>query len=1003
MAGTKNKNKNKKNKANTTAPTTAPTMSDPAPGPASGPAPPPFAFGASIDSVPGSAPPSFSFDFGASSESASGPAPSESSFNFGSSRHPAFGPALPPFSFNFGASSLSVPGPAPPAVSFNFGGSSGSASGPAPAASSFSLGVPSELAPNSAPPTFSFGTSSESVHGSAPPPAFSFGTSSDVQNSSHGFSFAAPAVAPPLPPLYNLAPVVAPFQGILDFEGSTWKAKDVLGTQIRDLQGSLMSAVAERDTVKIEYDTVDKELKSAKKLITDLNAVIDNLTRPESDEKGSLSGGESSMASGPSNELEESYSYQDEATQTIENLEEAAKERKMDRRIADLETELKDVRRELDKAKIKKDNDDDYISLVEQQAADFEKKYHAEVVASAEWERQLDAEKLQVEKNATYIDDLEQKMQEIVDESQRARRDHERQVSVIADLKSRVEKAEAAAEWHKKESHAISVESAKVLEQEKKVEKGFVDQQNVIAKLKTDIHQSENLAPDLFRHQEILEDTLAQINKSIDEGPKFNAHPEAYVVPEGVIPAGQTLSEDLAGFSGIDSSGGESSSHESLESDADSDADSDSENTVKSLLDEGEDSENETVKFEKQITLEERLSQAQLLEVEVKVPVEEIIQISAASALVPLPQYADAGTGPDTGAGPVVPPTPTGPESPPYVQPTVPTPPLTPEVIIKEKTVYIDRPVEVDRFVFLAPPVHSWLHIERNFLFLLVALYVAITGTFFPWFIQQVRGTAPISTNPVRVPLPGEDEESGYEEPQNPAHMSQAQMMVAIPTTTLGSSPPTNGAAPGSDPSDAPLGSSATETVDLVDLVDLFSPILADPDTRESIPAGPLSAPSSGPNGSSSGNGNGDGAPPPGPPNGDGNGGPSGPPYPPNGDGNGGGAPPSPPAPIAAPRFWDILDDRPLPSIFWTLVFMSLHCLVYYFVYISFSTYIERNIWLGANNGTREFLHSIMGARYTTGILRKIFSESWARKIDRSLFLAVTKLGMELKTFPMPG
>lgn len=66
--------------------------------------------------------------------------------------------------------------------------------------------------------------------------------------------------------------MVAPFQGILDFEGSTWKTKclkledeilekeDVLGTQIRDLQGSLMSAVAERDTVKIEYDTVDKEV-----------------------------------------------------------------------------------------------------------------------------------------------------------------------------------------------------------------------------------------------------------------------------------------------------------------------------------------------------------------------------------------------------------------------------------------------------------------------------------------------------------------------------------------------------------------------------------------------------------------------------------------------------------------------------------------------------------------------------------------------------------------------
>ncbi|KAH7311971.1 hypothetical protein BKA65DRAFT_517905 [Rhexocercosporidium sp. MPI-PUGE-AT-0058] len=939
------------------------------------------------------------------------------------------------------------------------------------------------------------------------PSNFMFGASSGAPESSQEFTFAAPANAPVLPALFNLPPVSANFWGILDFGGNTWKEKyleledrwmereDNFGNEIRGLQGSVMTAEAERDTIKDDHDVTTGELQTANKIIADLQAKIKELTTPEEvkapedPEEGEPEAeaedclfGDESMETDASNETEESYSCQDGATQTIENLEEAATKRKMAEEIAELEDQLKEVRKLYEKALNDIENNNEYIGRIEKATADFEKQYEDEKLASADLKTQLNAEKDQVKKCEEHITDLESRMEKMVEESEEKEEDLNKELLLNADLKRRLERSDEELKWYKNENHARSKESSNVLKEEQRVLKGYEKQQGVIAELNNEIEGSAHFAPDLFLHQKILEGTLAQINKSIEEGPKFNVHPEAYVVPEIIAPATQsatqTLSEDLAGQSGLDSSGGESSSHDSHLSDA-------SDHTTEPLTDEGDESDNNTIEVEKQITLEERLSQAQVLKIEVKVPVEEIIPIPAAPAPVPAPadppsQYTDAGTGTDplprnidagtdttrpqyvdagtgtprprqidagtgtpnpqyadsgarpgpgelttpagplpeytdtaAGPGPGEPTVPTSPQPPPYVQPTVPTPPATP----KEKTVYLDRTVEVDRFVLMAPTEHSWLHIERDFFVLLAVLYSTITGTFFPWFIQQVRGTAPINANPVRVPQP-EDKESEDEESLNLDSMPQAQMMAAIQTPSPGASAPTNGVAPGSDHSDAPVGTSATETVDLGNL---FAPLPENPDTRERIPAAPLTAPPNQPS-ESSDNGDGNGGPPflpgppnvnnggahpPGPPNGDGNGGPSGPPTPPNSDGNGGGSgapPPGPPAPVKGPGFWDIFANRPLPNIFWTLFFMSLHCLVYYFVYLSFSTYFERNLWLGANNATREYLNNIMGVRYTNGILRKIFSDSWAGKIDRSVFLTVTKLGiMELKTFPMPG
>jgi len=681
---------------------------------------------------------------------------------------------------------------------------------------------------------------------------------------------------------------------------------------------------------------------------------------------------ESSTASEASEEIEPSPSYVETSVPAIVEAEESVTMPPMDaEKEAEFKAEIEDLHRKLNSKESDLNGAEEHIKRIEDQAREFEEKLEAERKVSAEWKAQLEKANLEIKAREEDIygekglrGQLEEAQKQIDED---LGPELKQQIQFNKNLKEELEAAKGLVKFYKEEANAVAQESSALIKKGEQIEKQVETRKVAIEQLNEQLGDVAHFEDDLYQHQQILEDTVKELNKSVDDGPKFNPHPEAYVAPDTDIPTSQTLSDQL---SGMLSTSGDSSSFQ--ESDFDSDSDHTAEVKDPANANAGIEDEREGIAEDHRI-LDQKLRQVELVEIEIKVPVEEVTIVPARPAPVSIP---------------------TASQPPQHVPHPVPSAPAVPEFIIQK----------IDRVVYNGKDVHSWSHIERDFLVLVLAFFNYFTGTLWPSLTQAIRGTAPISDHPIPVPGSEDGGEAETGDHPEPASVPQAMVNSTIASSAPGPSAPMDNLSSGSDPIDTQVETGLTN------IDDLLSPLPSMPDRRESIalapPASPPRRPASSSNNggaatnshsrtSPTGNGNGDRSGPPGPPSGDGSG--SSPPGPPNGDGFGD-------LPAATPGFWDIFAPRPLPSIKWTLVGMLLHLVVYYCVYLTIDTYFERNLWLAANDATRQWLHSIMGVRYTDGILRKIISEAWATRIDRSLLYAVTKAGiMELKTFPMPG
>ncbi|KAL2062390.1 hypothetical protein VTL71DRAFT_6656 [Oculimacula yallundae] len=743
-----------------------------------------------------------------------------------------------------------------------------------------------------------------------------------------------------------------------------------LQTNLGDTQYTLQKrisahdfAIAEKTSAVDAKEAAERELATAHRVlngaIRSMNAMefaiatMVELPEPDEEEIGPLSHDESSDesdASDTSYESEEPYSTHDGGTQTDEDSEAALIKKNMDQKIADLEKELDETRKERNKLASDRQTDLDYIDRAEtsqQEAVQAQEKAEA---TTADYKVQVDALKKQEKENDKHITAMEKKLSNQMETNELDKKEAQRFLEHNEFLKEKLAASEALVQWYKDEADKIVVQSSAVLKQEKKFKQENTTQKSEIDSLGDQIKESAHFAPDLFRHQAILETALAQINETMDEIPPLQLHPEAYEAPAGVPAASANLgdeledltfgsSSELSSEDGIDADG---TAADGGENDQEAEADelfgytSDESSTSAPLEieDDGED-ENITITVDP-IEIEKVISEATVTRFEVEVPV--VVEVET--------EEGGPAPGP-TGPAPAVPgavvylpgPVVTVPGPVVYVPGPAPAP-----VIITQTQ---------DRYFYFERPVHSWLHVERDFTILLAALFANTFGIFFPWIVQEIRGVAPITFDPIPVRF-------DYNA-QDPA------------AGTQGVAGPADGDAPGSDPSDqtfGPLGSPG----EAPDLSNMLGPLTPSPDNREGIPPGPQSSPKPA--------GNGFAAP----------------------IIDAGAPPPPPPIVTAEPGFWDIFATRPLPGIWSTLLLLLLHLVVYYFVYISFSTYYERNLWLAANDATRAYLHSIMGLRYTDGMLRKMFSESWAGGIDVSLVRILTYTGLfQVQAFKMAG
>ncbi|KAH7390266.1 hypothetical protein BKA64DRAFT_725419 [Cadophora sp. MPI-SDFR-AT-0126] len=745
----------------------------------------------------------------------------------------------------------------------------------------------------------------------------------------------------------------------------------------RDLRARLTTLEAKLKEVEAELDKVKDDLVNADVLNDELEAEIEELKSPEVEADESLSDSEEEdLESESSDKPETSPTYEDSSFQVVVPEEPVIMPPTNAESVAALEAEIEELRRDFKKAEDKLVGNSEYIERTEKQAAEFERKYQEEQQVSAKLKEDLKEAKSEVQarerdisgKNG-YEDQLEAATATIDKE---LKPQLAQQIELNKILKDENEELKKDVAYYREQKDAVAQENSEIMKKDKRTEKVVEKREVEIEQLNEKLGEVAHFEEDLYAHQQILQDTVTVMNESVDDGPKFNAHPEAYVAPEINDTVSQTLFQQLSGLSSPD---GDSSSFEELESDTASEGAADVEDSTITNAKEGIEAEQEEIAEDQRI-LDQKLRQVDLIEVEIKVPVEEVTVVPAGPASVSILPESQLI---------------------PHIHAPVTTAPATPKII-----------KEVDRVVFNGKDVHSWSHIERDFLVLVLAFFNYFTGILWPSFVQEVRGIAPISNHP--IPVPGSEDVEGAESGDLPESGSLPHAMVnsAIAASAPDPSAFSTGTPQGSDPNDTQAGTGDTETDDFATLL---TPLPTSPDDRESIafapPASPPRQPASSSNTdnaaanlnnriSPTADGKGDQFGPPGPPSGDGNGTPQSPPGPPNGDGFG-------TSPAAIPGFWDVFTPRPLPSIKWTLLGMFLHLVVYYCVYLTIDSYFERNLWLAANDATRQWLNSIMGVRYTNGILRKILSENWATRIDRSLLYAVTKAGiMELKTFPMP-
>ncbi|KAK0105386.1 hypothetical protein ONS95_004239 [Cadophora gregata] len=709
--------------------------------------------------------------------------------------------------------------------------------------------------------------------------------------------------------------------------------------------------------LKSRIDLQKSEIDQLNSKVEDLQSEIEELNSPKAEDEVPLSGDEG-MASEISEEPEVSPSYEDSSFQTIVVPEKpvAMPPKNVDA-VAVLEAKIASLRKELNLKDSELEGNTDYIKRTEDQAAEFKKQHEDEKKTTADLKAQLDKANLTIKAREDDINGENGFDQQLADANatiDELQPQLAQQIQFNKNLKEELERAKLQVEHYKNEAAAAAQTSSDLIQKVKQIEKQVENRDVRIEQLIEQMVEGAHFETDLYEDQQVLEDVVVESNKSVDDGPRFNPHPETHIAPETITPASQALSDQIFGLL---PTSGESSSFEEPDWDDASEDSADFGNPANA--NEGIESEHEEIAEDQRI-LEQRRRQVDIIEIKVKVPVEEVI-------------IRPAGPGP--------------------MPATVPSIRTAPEIIIKE----------VDRVVYNGKDVHSWLYIERNFLILVLAFFNYLTGILWPSFIQEIRGMAPTSNHPILVLGLEDNEEDENGDLPGFGSIPLAMVNSPIASSTPGPSGPMNSAALGSDPIDTQVGSGTIETADFATLL---PPLDARPDRRESIAFAP---PASRPTSSSNNANPGLSSTNPFASTGDGKGVQFGPPSPPSGNIHD--LSPSSPSgdeisdlQAANPGFWNISAPRPLPSIKWTLWGMLFHLIVYYSIFITIDTYFERNRWFAANDSTRQLLNSRMGARYANGILRKIVSENWAHRIEKSLVYAITKASiMEIKPFRMPG
>jgi hypothetical protein len=102
----------------------------------------------------------------------------------------------------------------------------------------------------------------------------------------------------------------------------------------------------------------------------------------------------------------------------------------------------------------------------------------------------------------------------------------------------------------------------------------------------------------------------------------------------------------------------------------------------------------------------------------------------------------------------------------------------------------------------------------------------------------------------------------------------------------------------------------------------------------------------------------------------------------------------------------DLLRPRPgrLPSVFDTILGLLFHIVVYAAVWMSYSAYQERQLWLAANDTTRRYLHQILHDHQSDGFLglKQLVPRGVQRKFVQWRFILFMKAGFPA-TYRFPG
>jgi hypothetical protein len=104
-------------------------------------------------------------------------------------------------------------------------------------------------------------------------------------------------------------------------------------------------------------------------------------------------------------------------------------------------------------------------------------------------------------------------------------------------------------------------------------------------------------------------------------------------------------------------------------------------------------------------------------------------------------------------------------------------------------------------------------------------------------------------------------------------------------------------------------------------------------------------------------------------------------------------------------NWWNANVDPKSPPPASTLFAFALHLIFYYFLYVCYQNYCEREIWISANEKARDLLFDILALRSQDGhgFASHLFSEKVVRIIDNFVLAAFSIFKVETKPWPIPG